>query len=254
MHLTPNKWGYLPGHNQNQTKYYAEKFTNYTITDVSGFLVPVVKAYSSSPANKVRFTVWDCDTLGKPGVVLGYKDELISSFTPYLYHPVHLTQTVPVNGKFFLGFQLYYNSPVDTFVVYMAPNRGVNGDNTLYIKKGSLWITPTQFFNDTMVVNTSMAIKLLGCLIGVEEVDMESQVAVYPNPVSDMLNIELYDVVPGKFTCTMFDITGRMIPVEPFVVNTDKMEIDLSGVKSGMYFLQIQVNNQKITKKVSVIH
>ncbi len=254
MHLIPNKWGYFPGHNQNQTKYYAEKFVNYTISDVSGFLVSVVKAYSSAPANKVRFTVWNMDSLGRPGNVLGYKDELISSFSPYLYNPVHLTQTIPVNGKFFIGFQLWYNNPVDTFLVYMAPNRGVDGQNTLYVKKGSNWITPTQYFNDTMVVNTSMAIKLLGCLIGVEEIDMENQVVVYPNPASDMLNIELYDVVPNNFSCIMYDITGRAIPVEPFEVYSDKMEIDLTKVKSGIYFLQINVNNQKITKKVSVIH
>ena len=254
MHLTPNKWGYFPGHNQNQTKLYAEKFVNYTITDVSGFLVPVVKAYSGTSTSKVRFTVWDMDSLGLPKNAIAYKDELISSFTPYLYHPVHLNQTIPVNGKFFLGFQLYYTNPVDTFVVYMAPNRGVNAENTLYIKKGANWVTPTQYFNDTMVVNTSMAIKLLGCLINVEEIDMENQVVVYPNPVSDMLNVELYDVVPNHFDCIMYDITGRNVPVEPMNINSDRMQIDLTNIKNGIYFLKVNVNNQSITKKVFVNH
>ena len=258
MHLTPQKWGYLPGHNQYLIKYYAEKFVNYTFTDVSGILVPVVKAYSSTTTSKVRFTVWGMDTLGLPKTpALGYKDVLISSFAPPYYYPVHFDTPIPVNGEFFVGFQLNYPNPtpnIDTFVVYMVPNRGADQLNTLYLKKGANWITPTQLFNDTMVVNTSMAIKIVGCLVGVDKIDMENQVLVYPNPTSGFLNIDLFDVVPDNFNCIMYDITGRPVKIEPFETKTSHYELDLNFVKNGIYFLQVNVNNQTITKKVSVIH
>lgn len=254
MHLTPNKWGYLPGHNEYLIKYYAEKYINYTFTNVSGLIVAPVKAYSSSPLNKVRFTVWDMDSLGLPKTSLGYKDVLISSFAPPYYYPVLFDTPIPVDGKFFIGFQIWYNTPVDTFVVYMVPNRGADHLNTLYLKKGANWITPTKLFNDTMIVNTSMAIKLIGCLVGTEEIDMESQVVVYPNPTSDKINVELFDVVLNKFNCKMFDITGRSVAIDPYETRANHYEFDLTSVKNGIYLLQISVNNQTITKKVSVVH
>ncbi|MBI5541131.1 MAG: PKD domain-containing protein [Bacteroidia bacterium] len=255
MHLTPQHWGYFPGHNQLLYKYYADKVTNYTFTDVTGLVVPVVKAYSASPNNKVRFTVWDVNSQGLPGNRIGYKDELISSFTPYLYHPVHFTTPIPVNGEFFVGFELFYNSPADTFVVYMAPNRGITGTNNLYLRKttASAWKTPTEFFNDTMLVNTTLAIQIQGCLVGIEEIDMDNQISIYPNPAYDKLNIELIDVITNSFDCKVYDLTGRSIGVEPFETNSNHYEIDLSRFNSGIYLLELNVNNQKVTKKISVI-
>jgi PKD repeat protein len=255
MHLTPQHWGYFPGHNQLLSKYYANKVTNYTFSEVTGLVVPVVKAYSASPANKVRFTVWDMNSQGLPGNRLDYKDELISGFTPYLYHPIHFTTPIPVNGEFFIGFELFYNTPADTFVVYMAPNRGATGTNDLYVRKtiSSLWKTPTEFFNDTMLVNTTLAIQVMGCLISVPEIDMETQVSVYPNPTSDKIHIELLDVITNLFDCRMYDLTGRSITVEPLETNSNHYEIDLNSINNGIYILEINVNNQKISKKISVI-
>jgi PKD repeat protein len=255
MHLTPQHWGYLPGHNQLLTKFYADKVVNYTFTEVTGLIVPVVKAYSAAPNNKVRFTVWDVDNQGLPGIKLGYKDELVSGFTPYLYHPVHFTTPIPVNGEFFIGYELFYTSPVDTFVVYMAPNRGDNSTNNLYLRKNtaSQWLTPTQFFNDTMIIKTTLAIQVLGCLVGVNEIDINTQISVYPNPASDKINIKLFDVITNSFDCKIFDLTGRSITVEPLETNSNHYELDISRFSNGIYLLEINVNNQKITKKISVI-
>ncbi|PIP54266.1 MAG: hypothetical protein COX07_06245, partial [Bacteroidetes bacterium CG23_combo_of_CG06-09_8_20_14_all_32_9] len=256
MHLTPTYWGYFPGHNQLIPKYYADKFVNYTFSEVSTLLVPVVKAYSAAPSNKVLFTIWDTNNQGLPGNVLGTKVEYINNFVPNYYGVVNFDSPVPVNGEFFVGFQLYYNTPVDTFVVYMAPDRGITGTNTLYIRKDptSAWLTPSQFLSP-MSVHTSFAIQVVGCLtvIGVEEIDMDSQVVVYPNPSSDKINIELFDVITNIFDCKIYDITGRSLYAEPLEINTNHYEIDLSRFNNGIYLLEITVNNQKIIKKISVI-
>lgn len=255
MHLRPNNWGYFPGHNEKQYKFYADRFINYTFSTISSIIVPVVKAYNAASANKVRFTIWDMDSLGLPGIVLGYKDELISSFTPLLYQPVTFNDPIPVNGKFFVGFQLWYNVPVDTFVVYMAPNRGANGLNTLYLKKnlGSVWQTPTQFFADTMTVKTSLGIQIVGCLVGNKEVDFSNELLVYPNPANNILNVKIATIVPESFECKIFDITGRLVPVKPMEVYDAHIEYNLNSLNEGIYLIQVKVNNQTITRKFTVI-
>ncbi|OFX31465.1 MAG: hypothetical protein A2X08_17025 [Bacteroidetes bacterium GWA2_32_17] len=257
MHLTPKYWGYFPGHNGSLTKYYAEKVTNYTFSEVSGLIIPPVKCYSASPNNKVIFTIWDVDNQGLPGSVLGTKNVLINTFVPLIYKSVMFDTPVQVNGQFFVGYQLYYNTPYDTFVVYMSPNRPNPIDNHLYLKKNasSVWQTPTQFFQDTMQVNVSLAISVIGCLVGinVEEINMDSQISVYPNPTSDKINIELKDFVPSSFNCNLYDLTGRKIKIETFNTNTNFYEIDVSKFNNGIYLLEINVNNQRTVKKVSII-
>jgi hypothetical protein len=253
MHLAPHKWGYLPGHNQDQIKYYAEKYTNYTFSDVSGLLVPVVKSYNESNNGKVRFTVWDVDSLGKPGNVLGYKDESLDAFTPYLFHPVHFTNPIPVNGHFFVGFQLYYYTPQDTFVVYITPNRGPAGENKLYLKKGSNWITPTQYFNDTMIVNTSLGIKILGCLVGVDEVNLDENLEVYPNPANSTLYIEMSEETGDNAAFNLFDITGREWKPETVKGYGANWEMTISNLPEGIYMLRVRSGNATAVRRVVII-
>ena len=136
-HLAPAKWGYFPGHNEYQVKAYAEKYTYYTFNQVTGIIVPVVKAYGANNVNKIRFTVWEVDVNGKPGAEIKTKDVPVNSFTPYFYHVIMFNSPAPVTDNFFVGYQIWYNNPADTFVVYMAPNRGAGGNNTLYCKKGA---------------------------------------------------------------------------------------------------------------------
>ncbi len=254
LHLTPAHWGYVPGHNQLKVKSYADKFTNYTFASVNELIVPVVKAIGATPTSKVRFTVWNEDTLtGLPKTILAYKDKIINDFSPMLYQTVQFDHPVPVNGKFFVGFQLYYTNP-DTFVVYMAPDRGVNGMNTMYIQKSnSSWVTLSQFFNDTLKFNTSMAIRVVGCLLGVDEIDIQQRTIIYPNPANDQLMVEFVDLAVRDATFEIYDMMGRKLSVTTLsTYGNNQFVLDIHSLTRGIYILRTKVNgtyiNQRFTK------
>ncbi|MFH2095173.1 MAG: PKD domain-containing protein, partial [Bacteroidota bacterium] len=249
-HLTPAKWGYFPGHNEYLVKAYAEKFTNYTYNHVQGLIVPVVKAYAAGPTAKVRFTVWDVDTTGMPGTVLEYKDVPVGSFTPYLYHSVIFNNPVPVNGTFFVGFQLYYNALQDTFAVYMAPNRGIGGTNTLYAKK-TTWKTPSQILGDTL--NTSMGIDLVGCLVHVDEIIPELDIVIYPNPAGEYLTVEA-EYLPEEIKLEIFDLFGREMKVSSERTGEGRIDMNVSGLSPGVYLIRIGEGQWQISKKITIIH
>lgn len=252
IHLRPSRWGYIPGHNQSLIKYYADLQVNYTASNVRGILVPVVKAYGANATNKVRFTIWDYDTLtGKPGAVLGYKDEVINNFTPLLYKSVLFNTPVPVNGKFFVGYQLYYNTPVDTFVVYMAPNRGQNGKNTMFLSKTPTgWMTLTQFFNDTLVYNTSLAIRVVGCLVGIDENDISQWMVLYPNPADNKITLEILEVPVNDVSLEVYDLMGRKMNVRiSNLYQNRQFDIDISNLKQGVYILRSTVNGQVVVQR-----
>ncbi|MFN8274451.1 MAG: T9SS type A sorting domain-containing protein [Flavobacteriaceae bacterium] len=77
-----------------------------------------------------------------------------------------------------------------------------------------------------------------------------SSIKVYPNPASDYLFVDLNFNQDAPFIAKVFDFKGRLI--ETYKINHESVgshhvKIDVSGLKSGMYFLSI--NDTKKTFK-----
>lgn len=248
-HLTPDTWGYFPGHNGYTIRAYADKFTNYTFSQINGVLIPVVKAFSAASGAKVRFIVWEVDSNGFPGNEITYQDKLISSFSPYIYHSVMFDTPAVVNGSFYVGYQIYYNTPVDTFVTYMAPDRGQGGENTLMIKKGT-WKYPYEVLNDTL--NTSLSIDLIGCLVKIEEIDDINSLRIYPQPSDYMITVELTDNFYSIKDIRLFDMLGRPQTFTVEDKEKQKIQLNITNLPAGIYVLQIMSGDKLISRKISV--
>ncbi|MBT0607926.1 T9SS type A sorting domain-containing protein [Aequorivita echinoideorum] len=80
------------------------------------------------------------------------------------------------------------------------------------------------------------------------------QVAVYPNPASEVINLNIPNFGEGFVSIKMFDALGRQVLVinnmEPTADAT--YSIPLTGVQKGMYYLNINANNLETTKKIVV--
>lgn len=240
--------GYFPGHNTYIVRAYADKFVNYMISQVTGVLIPVVKAYSASSTAKVRFTIWDVDSLTNlPGNVVDYKDVLISSFTPYTYHSVMFDTPVQITGEFYAGYQLYYETPQDTFVTYMAPDRGIGGLNTLYVKKGT-WKTPSQVLDDSLY--TSLAIELIGCLVSVEEFEDGNKLIIYPNPTDGKVIMKFEKDIDKNVLFRIYDVSGRLLNTEAIRSSSNTYSFDISDKDPGVYFITVNVEGYNFTKKI----
>ncbi|HBS86353.1 MAG: hypothetical protein A2W91_19255 [Bacteroidetes bacterium GWF2_38_335] len=238
-------WGYLPGHNGKFVTAYADKCVNYTFTDVSSFIIPVAKSYAST--SKVKFIVWEGED--EPGEIIATKQVNLSSLSAGLFNIVNFDTPVPVDGEFFVGFEISY-ATADTFATYMASDRGPSGINTLFCKKDGAWTTATDIFD----VHTSLMIKVTGCLVGIETIDIEnSQITLFPNPVNNMLNIDLGSIEVNQFNIEVFDMTGRKIEVKPTENNQNPYELDMSGNAEGMYFINLNINGHNFVRKISVV-
>ena len=248
-HLT-NTWGYIPGHNGFYCSSYADKFLNYMFDNVRAIIIPVAKAYSNSYNAKVRFAVWGDNGNGRPGDLLGFKDVSISQFNPNMYSAVLFDQPIPVHDKFFVGYQLFYNTPQDTFVAYMGPNRGVGGTNTLFIEQAGTWKTPGELLLDTL--NTSMAIKVVGCVVGNEEVNISKMINIYPNPVKDVLFIDFGEIYARNAQISLYDAIGRKVKAKT-VKDINKAYIDMTHLQDGIYIVEINLDGKKVLKKITLI-
>ena len=77
---------------------------------------------------------------------------------------------------------------------------------------------------------------------GITNPNNNNSFVVYPNPASNKATITTND---AEKTIQLFDIVGNNIPVN-YVTSENKIEIDLSNVNSGMYFISINGSTQKI--------
>ncbi len=76
---------------------------------------------------------------------------------------------------------------------------------------------------------------------------LNANITLYPNPVQDILNIQIpQNEITGELQ--LMDATGKVIEV----FNTNTTQIDLSNQATGIYFLQIPTTSQNITKKLIV--
>jgi hypothetical protein len=90
--------------------------------------------------------------------------------------------------------------------------------------------------------------------MGIEEQPMKID-KVFPNPVKDVLNIEITTKDSGYITCSLFNILGTEIKKwEPYYVSSgnQKFKLDLTSYKTGVYILKITkdgVQRTQIVKK-----
>lgn len=86
---------------------------------------------------------------------------------------------------------------------------------------------------------------VVACVGSVNIVEVEyNKVAVYPNPTSGILNVEL----DADFDATIYNYQGQIVMRE----HCDNRQIDMSGLASGVYFLQIKTDKDIIVEKVIV--
>lgn len=75
---------------------------------------------------------------------------------------------------------------------------------------------------------------------------------VYPNPASSVLNIRLPVQTYNTLQYTLFDINGKALRSGEQKKVSDAFQLNVSFLKEGLYFLQIIINDQQLTKRIII--
>lgn len=73
------------------------------------------------------------------------------------------------------------------------------------------------------------------------------QLAVYPNPATDNLTIEFPVFGINDKTIEILDLSGKIVATTQF--SSFKVNMDISGLSNGVYFLRLSCEEGLITKK-----
>ena len=105
-------------------------------------------------------------------------------------------------------------------------------------------------------VLNSVEIKLNNLTTSVEEIKKDaSSLNIFPNPTSDLTNLELNLDNSSAVIVEVIDFTGKRLLLEDFGVMSagkQRMQLNLANLASGMYFVNVRIGDQVVTRKVSV--
>jgi len=77
----------------------------------------------------------------------------------------------------------------------------------------------------------------------------EHGMVLYPNPVVNMLSIELNGFINNQFSLRIFDISGKTLYEKKYEKNEGKIEIDASSFNSGVYMFELITDDTRILKR-----
>jgi C1A family cysteine protease len=117
--------GFISGHNGIGFSEFAEYYENPNHNNLTGMIVGVAKAQANSSNPVVRCKVW-ADNNGIPGAELYTEDFATGSFIEGAYNEIVFSSEVTIPDNFYVGYEIFYETPVDTFCVYMAQGRGAS--------------------------------------------------------------------------------------------------------------------------------
>ena len=89
---------------------------------------------------------------------------------------------------------------------------------------------------------------------GIAEPSALAAISVYPNPVDNTLFVDFKgELGDGKIVTRLLDMKGRvLIENSSMPVSGEKLAIDMSGISTGMYLIQISQNEASVYRKLVV--
>jgi hypothetical protein len=86
--------------------------------------------------------------------------------------------------------------------------------------------------------------------IGLKEEQIEKEITLYPNPISDKLSIDLSDIKGENVTIKIYDILGKIVYSSE--KNSDSIiEINMEGFMKGIYQVCIKSNEINTVQRIS---
>ncbi|MFN5417122.1 MAG: T9SS type A sorting domain-containing protein [Flavobacteriia bacterium] len=143
-----------------------------------------------------------------------------------------------------------------TALHYLWENNNDNADVELFKIIGGMHTWPGTLFNSAGTNQDFSASKeiwrfflqhsLDPNLLGNDEFEIENNIAVYPNPSSGIITLNFVKTTSGQISIN--DLSGKNIK-SLTVKNQKEIEIDLSDLTSGIYFVNIENKQVKLVKE-----
>lgn len=171
-------------------------------------------------------------------------------------YPFQNSTTCSYSSSWVTDNALSLYTPMDSGA-YQVAYYGGFGMPTVVLVGGSnhdvLWSTQNFVDSDTTVMRD--IILGMSCL-GLQEQGMNAaSIEVYPNPASETCSIEFNNEIASATKIRVLDMTGKILFEKNIQGKNTKetIELDVSHLSLGTYFIQLSNDQHFITKKLEVL-
>lgn len=245
-------WGYLSGHNSDYLTQFAEQYTTEEKKSLFGVLLNISHNYIASASSHLVLKVWQGATT--PETIIYEKDVPLPDLMEGTVNLVELNSAVSVSDTFYVGYELYYDSPQDTFALWMAENRAPQQENTAFVFDGTVWWPLDDYTSGA--IYSSFDIKPV--VYDTEPVpepedNVESLIQVYPNPLSDECWIKFREMTAGSVKLKLYNLSGQLIYEEVFPPYQTLIHLRTRSLSTGVYILKIVTDEGTGNAKLIII-
>jgi hypothetical protein len=85
-----------------------------------------------------------------------------------------------------------------------------------------------------------------------DEIENSGSLNVYPNPSTGRFNVSTKENLTGKTEVLMYNVLGAKVYSEQITMTGNKAEINVTGLPTGIYLLQLTNNGKQYTQRVTV--
>ncbi len=239
--------GYLGGHNSDGITTYADKFEYYTYNEISSIVVPIMTLEYTNENDYITFYTWDGND-PVPTTVLSEQIVYLRDLSENYFQKIDFSEPLKVDGPFYLGYSINYTSGTNV-VIGLSHNRGYGRLNTLFVHKDGQWKSLPEAY-DRMTASTG--IKVLTCLVGIEDVEFDTNINLFPNPCASELTIEnSYGFERNDFI-EIFDNLGRLV-YSNYSLDGNIIEVNTQNLATGTYLTRIFTQGKVAVKKFEKI-
>ncbi|WP_461304323.1 T9SS type A sorting domain-containing protein [Aureisphaera sp.] len=89
--------------------------------------------------------------------------------------------------------------------------------------------------------------------LGAEDFTLEASATVYPNPVSNYLNISFKDMQGETFQALLFDMQGKQVMQKEIEASSSAETLSLSALSTGNYVLKVVQESTQKSKTFKIV-
>jgi len=242
MLIESGRWGYLTSQNDQRWTGFAEKIRNDSIANIIGMEVHVAKI--SGAGSKVQFAIWR-GTNFPVAPPLFRIDTIVAA--DYINYPMHIyfDKALDITGDFFVGYNLEYSNPIDTFAVYQSAKRPYAGISAMYVEERSgIWMALDEYVPP---VYSSLGVRVMGRFGKKSQPNFPTyrDLTIVSQPENPVVFV-FFEDPSSTVRVECYDISGKLMAIKEnnrYMVMYDEkiylqVEIDVGDLPPGMYLIQ----------------
>lgn len=248
--------GYITGVNGYGDMAIAQQYPVVDAYYVEGFLIYFGVKDVVGAADNLDAVMWDIDQ-GEPDVEMARITLNVGSdVTTAGYTSIDFADSIVVDNDYFLGVDL--STLTDDTLAVVSSNDGSTTNRYAWVQfSDGSWSTIDEAWSDNM----DIALVILA-VVDQSTMDINEQsfingikMETYPNPASDVVNMDYQLENASDVTIKILDVTGKVVQTEELgqkEAGQHKATFSASRLDAGMYFYIMEAGNNRLAKRMVI--